>query len=189
MARPRKVVEVESVGAPMPEHDTRDAQAEGVSVEVDGNEVAAEETPATDVPDVSVPSKPSDDKPVDEDEAVSAEENAHTDEAPSNEVLFSEVGLTVHVMMNPVPVKDTFTGTEMYDVKAQVLAPGDSIPLTDLPPYLVEDLRAGRVAGAKIVTPEEAQRLSEEAARIRQLASNTVGVESDMVTEVLSPVG
>ncbi len=186
MGRPRKVVVTEAKDeAPMGEHDTRDQAAEpapqadtpdepAVSVEVDDKDVAVEETEAVSVED-EVEKAPSD-----------LEEN---NPEASSEVLFADAGLSVHVLMNPKPIVDTVSGNKLYDVKGVVLAPGDTVSLAELPPYLVEDVKNGKVAGARIVSAEEAFRLNREAAQIRAIADQTIGVESDAITEIVSPVG
>lgn len=181
MARPRKVVVTEAKDeAPMGEHDTRELPEEPtpeeapVSVEVNEEEVPAEETEAASV----------------EDETEKAPEDLEENEPEaSNEVLFAEVGLNVHVLMNPKPIVDSLSGNKMYDVKGVVLAPGDTVPLSELPPYLVEDVKSGKVPGARFVSAEEAFRLNREAAQIRAIADQTIGVESDTITEIVSPVG
>lgn len=167
MARPRKLVVTEAKDeAPMGEHDTRDQ--------------TAEPTPETDAPvSVEVNEEP---VAVEEDKPVSVEQEA------SNQVLFADVGLNVHILMNPKPMVSD-DGTKFYDVKGAVLSPGDSVPLNELPPYLVEDVKSGKVPGARIVSTEDAFRLNREAAQIRALADQTIGVESDAVTEIISPVG
>lgn len=174
MGRPRKkpenLVITESKGAPEPENDTRDQVQEEapVSVEVNDEPVAVEE---------------------DEAESVEPEVEVASDEKPeaSNEVLFADEGVSIHILMNPTPMKDN-DGNKLYDVRGQVLRPGDTVPLDELPPYLAEKARAGAVKGARVVSAEDAFRLNREAAQIRAIADQTIGVESDFVSEVVTPV-
>lgn len=118
---------------------------------------------------------------------VKAEEETPQPASAKDEYLFADQGLTVHVLMDKKPLHDLLTQEDiLYDVKSRVLAPGDIISLEELPPYLVKDLKAGKVSGARIVDYEEANRLNQEAARIRALADQTIGVESDMITEIIT---
>jgi hypothetical protein len=183
MARPRKtaaknLVVTESKGAPEPEHDTRDMAQEDapVSVEVNDEPVAVEEDEAESVED-EVEKAPAD---LEENESEAAE--------GSTDVLFASEGISVHILMNPTPIVDTVNGTELYDVRGQVLRPGDTVPLDSLPPYQKKAAMEGTMRGAQVVTAEEAFRLNREAAQIRAIADQTIGVESDMVTEVINPV-
>ena len=184
MARPRKtaakkeepkdVVVTESAGYPEPEHDTRDEaqDAPDVSVEVNEKPVPVEEDEAESV----------------EDEVEKAPEDLEENESEnSTDVLFATEGISIHILMNPTPIVDSTTGDKLYDVRGQVLRPGDTVPLDELPPYQREAAEKGAVRGARVVSAEEAFRLNREAAQIRAIADQTVGVESDMVTEVLSP--
>lgn len=185
--QPENVVEVESVGYPEPQHDTRDAAQEPTPEPVQA-----------DTPDVPAVSVEVNDKPVPVEEDKAEGPDPEVEKAPedlkeneseaSTDVLFADVGLSVHILMNDKPIVDTNTGNKMYDVRGQVLAPGDIVPLTELPPYLVEDVKAGKVPGARIVSAEEAFRLNREAALIRAVADQTIGVESDAVTEIVNPV-
>lgn len=118
---------------------------------------------------------------------VEAEDETPQPASAKEKFLFAETGLTVHILMDKKVIRDILTQEDiLYDVKSRVLAPGDIVSLNELPPYLVKDLKAGKVAGAKIVDREEASRLNEEAVRIRMLADQTIGVESDMITEIVT---
>lgn len=105
---------------------------------------------------------------------VQTEAKAAKSEPQPEQFLFADVGLTIHVLMTEKPVK--WQEFKLYDVKSKVLAPGDSVPLSDLPPYQLEAVKNGKIEGARIVTQEEATRLNEEAARIRSLASQSINL-------------
>lgn len=118
---------------------------------------------------------------------VQAEEATPLPASPKEKYLFADQALTIHILLNDKPLLDILTQEEiLYDTKSQVLAPGDYVPLSELPPYLVKSLKAGDIPGARIVDLDEAERLNVEAAHIRALASQAIGVESDMVTEILT---
>ena len=175
--------EMQSTGEPSLDPNPS-AQEESVEVEVgDGDHVPDEATGEPAVADERLLEENRED-------AAEAEENAENpDEAEASsdeEVLFADSGITVHVALSQTPVaKDQFTGDDLFDVRGESLSPGDTVPLSALPPYLVKNLREGKVAGARIVSASKAEELNREAALVRQMAADTIGVESDMVTEVL----
>jgi len=128
-----------------------------------------------------------DSETVTEEEVV---EEVKVDDEPQKEegVLFADLGLSVHVKMaEKSTFTDPITKEELWDVKGVVLAPGDTLPLNRLPPYLVKSLKDGKVPGGRIVSVEEAKTLNEEAAKVRALVGQTIGVESDMITEIVTP--
>jgi len=127
-------------------------------------------------------------KLADETQVEAEKSQPESAKAPKEEkFLFADEGLTVHVLMDKKALYDILTKEDiLYDVKSKVLAPGDIVALDELPPYLLKDLKDGKVSGARIVGREEAQRLNQEAAHIKALADKTIGVESDMITEVIS---
>jgi len=88
----------------------------------------------------------------------------------ADKVLFAENAVTVHLLQRPdAPVyKDQF-GREVYDTYSQVLAPGQTVPANQVPPYVLESVEAGDVAGLKVMSESEAKKLLEQAGRIRTL--------------------
>lgn len=59
-------------------------------------------------------------------------------------------------------------GSEGWDVEARVMAPGESIPLEDIPPYLAERIEAGEVPGLKALTKRQ---ISERAELVREISA------------------
>lgn len=107
------------------------------------------------------------------------------------DVLFAEQDLTIHVKLSSEPVK-AITGELLWNTESRMLFPGQSIPISDLPDYLVESLKAGRVAGARLVTSKEADEIAAKAAVVRELAEGqlrTGGVEyfDEPVVQVEEP--
>jgi hypothetical protein len=167
------------LSVPPEETDTPD---ENVEVEVgDGDGVPEEATgePAvadeSDLPSAEVAFEP----PLE----VEPEEEL----SGNKQVLFADAGLTVHVKLANDPVgKDPFTGEDVWDTRSETLAPGQSLVFDTLPPYVQKAAKEGGIPFARVVTASEARRLSAEAEHIRLLAGQTVGVESDMVTEEIN---
>lgn len=95
-------------------------------------------------------------------------------------VLFADTGLTVHIAHNKEPVVDD-QGNEFWDIYSQTLAPGQTVPFENLPKYLQDSLEAGEIPGARIVSLAEAKKLNKEAEKIRNIASQTIPVEGDVV--------
>jgi hypothetical protein len=81
-------------------------------------------------------------------------------------VAFAEMPLTVHVKRTSEPglLPD---GTEAWDVESKLMSPGDSMPLSDMPPYLAEAIKAGEVEGIKLLTQKQ---IDERAELVRAIA-------------------
>jgi len=75
----------------------------------------------------------------------------------NTKVAFAENVVTVHVKRTSEPglLPD---GTEGWDVVSKNLSPGEYIPLSDIPPYLSDAVKEGKVPGLKIMTPAQAKR-------------------------------
>lgn len=74
--------------------------------------------------------------------------------ATEKKVAFVERAMSVHLKRGNEPgtLPD---GSEAWDVESKVFARGDSIPLKDMPPYLSEAVKAGKVPGLKALSPAE----------------------------------
>lgn len=94
-----------------------------------------------------------------------------------NQVVFAEVDLTVHEALAP-PQKDQF-GREFVDTRSHVVPAGGSFPLDKLPDYQREAVEQGRVAGAVVMSENEANQRRAELDRVRAL----VAAQSGSVTE------
>ena len=72
-------------------------------------------------------------------------------------VAFAENVITVHVKRTSEPglLPD---GTEGWDVVSKIMAPGESMPLSDMPPYLSDAVKEGKVPGLKALTPAQAKK-------------------------------
>ena len=83
-------------------------------------------------------------------------------------VAFAENVITVHVKRTSEPGKLP-DGSEAWDVESRILTPGETLPLSELPPYLSEAVLGGKVPGLN--SPESP---SAEAMANMQNAATTV---------------
>jgi hypothetical protein len=66
--------------------------------------------------------------------------------ANENRVAFADgSAVTVHVKLSDSPSGKSPEGEDLWDVESKVLAPGDYIELSKLPPYLSDAVKAGKV--------------------------------------------
>lgn len=81
--------------------------------------------------------------------------------AKTEKVAFAEAAVTVHVARSSEPglLPD---GTEAWDVESKVLAPGDILPLSQMPKYLSEAVEKGTIVGLRAMTPTAARKRAEE---------------------------
>lgn len=86
------------------------------------------------------------------------------------EVLFADQDVTVHVLPAPGvgPEKDQF-GRELWPTSSRVLRPGESVSADEVPPYLLDAVKAGKVAGLSLVSEAKAEELLEYASTLRGL--------------------
>lgn len=85
------------------------------------------------------------------------------------QVLFAEEELTIHKKLTKEPYTDTL-GNENWQVESAILLPGSYISVDELPPYLIADVRAKRVKGAKLTTESNAKKVAKKAKELRDLA-------------------
>lgn len=86
----------------------------------------------------------------------------------SKEVFFADVEISIHQA-------DAVNGSK-------TILPGQYVPLTDLPAYEQEAVRAGKVPGARIMSENDAKLLSEHAAFLRgEVANPDLGEEETPV--------
>ena len=91
----------------------------------------------------------------------------------ANEVVFADRDVTLHVLAggpNAEPAKDQF-GRESYDVRSQTLLPGQSVSVDEVPPYVLEAVKADRIEGLSVMSEKQAQKLLSEAERLRGLVA------------------
>ena len=72
-------------------------------------------------------------------------------------VAFAERPVTVHVTLSSEP-STLFDGSEAWDIESKILLPGETMPLSEMPPYLRESIKLGQVPGLKAMTPAQAQK-------------------------------
>lgn len=77
--------------------------------------------------------------------------------ATSNKVVFAESAVAVHVALASEP-SQLPGGNEVWAVESRVMHPGETLPLSAMPPYLSESVKNGEVPGLKVMTPAQAKR-------------------------------
>lgn len=87
-------------------------------------------------------------------------------------VLLAESDVTVHVLMAPgaEPEVDQF-GRKLYNVESRVLRAGDTVDADMVPPYVLEAVKSGKAGNLKSMSEGQAQKVNEDAARLRALAA------------------
>jgi hypothetical protein len=80
--------------------------------------------------------------------------------AQKKTVAFAESSVTVHVkrMSEPGVLPD---GSEAWDVESKVMTAGNTMPLSDMPPYLSEAILSGSAPGLVALTANQAKRVEE----------------------------
>lgn len=74
----------------------------------------------------------------------------------TDKVAFAESAVTVHVkrVSEPGLLPD---GGEAWDVESKIMLPGETLSLSEMPPYLSDAIKGGRVPGLKAMTPTQAR--------------------------------
>lgn len=90
-------------------------------------------------------------------------------------VLFADQEVTVHTTTSPVQ-KDQF-GNDFWDVRSVTLLPGESVPEGDVPTYVLEAVKAGKVAGLSLKDKSAADELKAKAEEIRAIVAGTPGLQ------------
>ena len=67
--------------------------------------------------------------------------------------------------------QEKVAGNDFFYVEGLVVRTGETVPLDDLPPYQQEAVKAGKVAGAEVLTEAEAAKRGEELAKLRDLVA------------------
>lgn len=80
--------------------------------------------------------------------------------AQKKTVAFAEDTVTIHVARSSEPgvLPD---GSEAWDVESKILAPGQTFPLDEMPPYQSELIRSGKSPGLIALTAAQAKRVEE----------------------------
>jgi len=88
--------------------------------------------------------------------------------AAAKTVAFAENVVTVHVARTSEPglLPD---GSEAWDVESQIMVPGDTLPLSVMPPYLRDSIKSGKVPGLIAMTEAQAK-------KVRQFYDNQTGI-------------
>lgn len=78
--------------------------------------------------------------------------------ATAKTVAFAEIPVTVHVTRSSEPgvLPD---GTEAWDVESKNMSAGQTLPLADMPPYLRDAVKGGKVPGLIAVTEAQAKKI------------------------------
>lgn len=89
-----------------------------------------------------------------------------------DKVLLAESDVTVHVLFAPnaEPEVDQF-GRSLFAVESRVLRAGETVEANMVPPYVLEAVKAEKAAGLKLMSASQAQKVVEDAARLRALAA------------------
>ena len=79
--------------------------------------------------------------------------------ATAKTVAFAEIPVTIHVKRSSEPgvLPD---GTEAWDVESKNMSAGQTFPLSDMPPYLSEAVKGGKVPGLVAVTEAQAKKIA-----------------------------
>ena len=98
--------------------------------------------------------------------------------ATADKVAFAESAVTVHVRRASEPnlLPD---GTEVWDVESKIMLPGETMSLSEMPPYLSDAVKGGQVAGLKAMTPSQAKQRIESYNEIMGLSSPAVATEQE----------
>lgn len=78
--------------------------------------------------------------------------------AAAKTVAFAEIPVTVHVTRSSEPgvLPD---GTEAWDIESKSMSAGQTLPLNDMPPYLRDAVKGGKVPGLIAVTEAQAKKI------------------------------
>ena len=86
----------------------------------------------------------------------------------AEKVIFAEDAATVHISLGPVQM----LGDEEYEPReARVLAPGETVGLSEVTGYLRELVMKGEAPGLVLLTVNQAKKLNEKANLIKGTAS------------------
>ena len=79
--------------------------------------------------------------------------------ATAKTVAFAETPVTVHVTRASEPglLPD---GSEAWDVESKNMSAGQTLPLADMPPYLRDAIKSGKVPGLIAVTEAQAKKIA-----------------------------
>ena len=102
--------------------------------------------------------------------------------AEALQVVFATDEVTVHTLLSPDPQENQF-GDKVYHTESTVLLPGQSVPVDEVPPYLLDSIKEGTSPGLELMNKGEADELAAKAAEIRAIAGgesvNVQGVQSE----------
>jgi hypothetical protein len=102
--------------------------------------------------------------------------------APKKNVAFAEQAVTVHVKIasesSQLP-----DGSEAWDIESKVLEPGETVPFSDLPPYLSEAIRDGSAPGLTAITATQAKNVAQFKAANLEAAQALIAEEEEQVSD------
>lgn len=79
--------------------------------------------------------------------------------AASKSVAYALDTSTVHVKVHSAPTKSP-DGSEVWDIESKMLLPGETMPLSDMPPYLSEAIKSGKVPSLRAITEAQAKKVA-----------------------------
>ena len=82
----------------------------------------------------------------------------------SEKVVFASQEVTLHTSQGTYK---TAFGADQHVVESVTLVPGDTVELDKLPDYQQEAVKEGKVPGVEVMSKSEAEKKSEEVARLR----------------------
>lgn len=102
-------------------------------------------------------------------------------------VAFAESAVVVHIARSAEPglLPD---GTEGWDVDSKVLLPGETVALSEMPPYLRNAVKKGEVPGLKLLTPAAAKRRVDTWNDLAGIASPPVALEEEFEQDSEFPI-
>lgn len=80
--------------------------------------------------------------------------------AAQKSLAFAETAMSVHLKLSDEP-NLLADGTQVWDIESRVISAGTTLPLKDMPPYLSEAVKEGRVPGLVAMTQAEAKKVEE----------------------------
>jgi hypothetical protein len=91
-----------------------------------------------------------------------------------NKVIFAERAATVHIKAgDEVTLPD---GNLHVPIESRVLAPGETLPLSEVPSYLKASVEKGEAPGLVLLTPNQAKKLQEQA---EMMKSQTLAIPDE----------
>lgn len=97
--------------------------------------------------------------------------------AKAEKVIFAEDTATVHVLDGDVV--ENPDGSKFEPVTGRVLLPGETLGLSEVPSYLRELVEKGEAPGLTLLTPAQAKRLVNQAARAKASIADLVDDTED----------